>query len=67
LGVYYALLTGVKGMALATDFNPQTGLGGPSLESVATGASYRGGIKLGMNFCLHTLPLVYDIGCLYTG
>ena len=53
LSVDYALLTRIKGVAIAADFNTQLGLGGPGLKDVTAGTGHRGVEKSRVNVSLH--------------
>ena len=60
LGVHDPLLTRVEGVAFAAHFYAQGGLGGAGVEYVATGTSHGGVVEMGMDVCLHCLPVVVD-------
>ena len=54
LGVHYALLAGVKGVALAANLHPELRLGCSGLESMAAGAGDGGVKEPGVYVSLHT-------------
>ena len=57
LGIDYPLLTGIKRVTIAAHFYPHSGLGGPGVEHIATGAGYHRVEELRMRISLHYSPL----------
>jgi hypothetical protein len=58
LGIHYPLFAGVEGVAIAANFNPHGGLGGPGMEHVAAGAGHHCVEELRVSFSFHFSPSI---------
>ena len=58
LGIDYPLFAGVKGVAIATNFNPHGGLGGPGMEHIAAGTGYHRVEEVRVSISFHFSPSI---------